>query len=69
VLEELLYGGSDVANDLAKKERGDVASAVERHGGATTVSVAELLVGPSLPHLLEAHAVQDRDDLPRTEDR
>ena len=69
MFEEFLYRRSDVAYDLPKKERGDVASAVEWHGRASTVGMAELLMRPSLPHLLEAHAVQDLDDLARTEDR
>jgi hypothetical protein len=69
MLEKILHRGSDVANDLAKKERGDVTSAMKWHGSATTVGMAKLLMRPSLPHLLEAHSAQDRDDLARAEDR
>ena len=52
-----------------KKKRRDVTSAVKRHGRAPTINVTKLLVGPSLPDLLEAHTVQDPDDFARAEDR
>jgi hypothetical protein len=69
VLEELFHRRADVADNLAKKKRRDVTSAVKRHGRAPTINVTKLLVGPSLPDLLEAHTVQDPDDFARAEDR
>jgi len=69
VLEKLFHRRSDVADNLAKEKRRDVTSAVKRHGRAATINVTKLHVGPSLPDLLEAHAVQDHYDLARAEDR
>jgi len=68
VPEKVLRSQANVFDDLAKQEGGDVASAVHRNGSSPTVRVPKLLMRSSLPHLFEAHPLQYRDHLSRTED-
>jgi hypothetical protein len=68
VPEKLIRSGSNVFDDLAEQERRDVAAAVGRNSRTPTVWMSELLVGTSLPDLLETHLLEDRDDLSRTQD-
>jgi len=54
---------------LAEQEGGDVASAMDRNGRATTVRMPELLVGASLSDFLEAHLPENGDHLPEAQNR
>jgi len=44
----------DIGRDLAQKRGRDIATCVERDGGAATVRMPELLVRATLPELREA---------------
>jgi hypothetical protein len=67
--DELLDAHADVACDLSKECRRDIASRVERHRRDATVVVPELLVKSALGHFGEPEAFEDGHDLPRAEDR
>jgi hypothetical protein len=66
--EKLLRSRSNVLDDLAEQEGGDIASAMYRNSGPATVWVVELPVGTSLPYLFEPHSLEYRDNLSRSED-
>ncbi len=63
VPEKLFLCRPDVFDDLPKKQRGYIASGVNRDGSASTIRMSELLVGPTLSHFFEPHLLEDRDDL------
>ena len=67
--QELLWSELHVLDDLAEQDWGNVSTPVDGHGCATTVGMAELLVGATLPHLHKPKRQQDRDHLTRFEDR
>jgi len=69
VPEELLWRYSDVLDDLAEQEGGDVASAMHWDRRATAVRMFELLVGTSLPDLLETQLPENRDHFAGAQDR
>jgi hypothetical protein len=67
-LQKLFWGDADVLDDLAKQERRDVTSAVDRNCRVATVRMAELLVGAALPDLNEAKSFEGTDDVPWFQD-
>ena len=67
--KKLLRSRTNVLDDLAKQSRGNVTITMDRDCRSTPVRVVKLLVGASLPDLLEAHDAQDGDDLSRAKDR
>lgn len=68
MLEEFLRTKIDVLEDLAKKSWGDVASTVNRNRRSTAIGMPKLLMGPSLPDLLESEGSKSLDHLARLED-
>lgn len=67
--DELSDGESGVAGYQAQEVGVNVAAAVDRDSGATTVGVQEPLVGASLANFAESEGGQDRDDLAWPENR
>ena len=68
-VKQFLNGEANVAGDLTKESRGDVAPCVNRNGRDATISMPELFVGAALPDLPKAEVLQDGHHLARLEDR
>ena len=62
VLEEIFDRKADVFCDLAKQNRRDVASLMNRHGRTTPNAISKLFMGPPLPNLDEAELNQNGDN-------
>jgi hypothetical protein len=63
VLEKLLDGQANILCDEPQQRRRYVSAGMEGDGGGSTVGVAVLLVGATLPNLHETELLEDRDDL------
>ena len=63
VAEQFIYGETNIAGDLAKQRRRDVATTMERDCCSTTVWVTVLPVSAPLPNFYKPKAFQQRSDL------
>ncbi len=59
ISDEVFKGHADILRNLPKQWRRDVASFMERHGGAAPPGIPELLVGAPLAHKLEPQFSED----------
>jgi hypothetical protein len=63
VLKKIVKGKADIFGDQSQEQGGDVPSRMERHGSASSIGMAELLVRASLTHFLETKFFQNPGDL------
>ena len=66
--EELIHSQVNVLDDLAQKNRREIAALMKWNGCASAVGMPELTMGSALPNLHEPKIGQDIDDLTGFED-
>jgi hypothetical protein len=68
-LNQLLHGEADVASNLAKQGRSDIAAWMKRNRRAAPIGVSVLPMRASLPHLFKAEFDQESRNFARLQDR